>query len=144
MTEIGAGILQVAVEEEFVERLADVVMVVDVVARPADLVDDAAVVDQLPQEAVELAASARRGRKGPVGRDHQHVEEFAQRAFLDGQPAIGIGLSDGNARLQRELPADLVVMEPDRHRRSGSRLAERLGLAVGTDHGEVAVADDPG
>ena len=84
--EIGAAVLQVIVEEERVERIADIVMMRDVAARFAYRIRRNS---DLSLPALPLP-SALRPALFPRPRADDQLEQVEDRAVLDGQTAIHV------------------------------------------------------
>ena len=138
--EIRAGILPVAVEEQLVELVRQIVVVGDVAARARDRI----VLVQAPHEAARGLAQPQRQRVG-LGRvvRHQDVDEIVKAAFLDGQRAGHIGLRHEQPGLQQQLPVERRVVQPDRRRGAG-RALEHMPPAGGVDDAEPADTDEAG
>ena len=110
IVEIGAGILPVGIEEEVIERVRQVVVMGDVLARfPKRIV--------LPEDAQPAAddiaefEDRMRRRKRHVTADQ--LEQIVDARILDGEAAVHEGLAELQRRVQEELAHHRAIMETD-------------------------------
>ena len=69
-------------------------------------------------------------------------QEVVERAFLDRQGTVHIGLADGEARTtQGQLPMQLTIMEPYRYglQPLNGLAIEDMGMSVRVDDGHMAI-----
>ena len=96
--EVGAGVLHVAVEEEPVEPLVEVVVVRDVGARRLEA--DGAQHRRVGDAAAERAGPGRRGGDLGAGVGLGERDQLVDVALLEDEPAVHVHLGDGEARVE--------------------------------------------
>ena len=108
---IGAGILAVGVEEQFVEPAGEIVGMLGVAARarlPVDLIELArGEVDRLADQPVRLEELRPLERR--VALDEQ--DEIADVAFFDDKPPVHIGLARADCRIARDVHRRAAIGE---------------------------------
>ena len=133
--EVGAGVLHPSVEEQLVERVAEVVVVRHVLLRLADgvrLLEALEHQRHAPQHLLH-----RVGAKGkPV--DGEQGEEVPQRRVLEAEPAVHIGLARMQLGIEEQLAVERAVGEPHGDARAARRAGEHVGAAVRVDDFERA------
>ena len=138
--EIGAGILHVGIEEEAVDPPVEIVVVLDVAARP-----HGGIVLRHPPRGEAKA------RQSPVERplvekapalvqEHQEIE---QRIVREDEAAIHVGFADRELRIDEDRPFGLAVAELDASRASAA-VAVGGDAPVGPGYLEPAQPNDPG
>ena len=139
MGEIGAGILPVAVQEEVVQLVRQIVVVRDVGLRPRDRI----VLMEAPQQRLAEAPGApERMLEGDPAADRADVHEVVERALLDRQRAVHIGLADMEIGVEREAPVQRPVVQADGH--LGPFAApDPMTQAVGIDDRQPTPLQDP-
>jgi hypothetical protein len=130
--------LPVAVQEEVVERVGEVVVVRHVALRPLDRVE-------LLDGAVP-AADPLEDRRREIGRCEVHVlgdegEEGVDIGILDREPSVHVGLAEAEPRIEEELALEGAVAEPHRDRRPGLA-GEDVDRAPGVDDPERAAPNE--
>ena len=101
--EIAAAILEVGVEEEPVEIVADVVMMGDVLPRPLAPVELA---EPMAELAALLEEFVRAGAVLPLVAAADDVDEVEDVALLDHQPPVPVGLGGAEARIAHDVADD--------------------------------------
>ena len=135
---IGAGVLALAVQEEPVHLARQVVVVGDVALRAPAVVEPMEAALQAPHMAQGTLEGTQTGGAEIAA---EQVEEVVERsAVLDRQRAVHPGLAGMEAGIERQLPVQLGVVQPDRDGGLGLA-AEDVALAVGVDHGEPTDPD---
>src|SRR5581483_2884907 len=132
--EIGAGILQVLVEEERVEPAVEVVVLRDVAAGARQRVQR----PQMPGEMAEArdgAGDRARPRVGVVRDDER--KKVVDRAGLDGEAAVHERLAELQLGVEEDRPLDRLRCEADADL-SRSAVAEAMNLAFGVNDLERA------
>ena len=117
--EVGAGILHVAVEEEAVEPLVEVVVVGDVGARrlEADGAQDGRVGDAAPEVVDPGEGGGDLGAQVGLGEQ----DELEDVALLDDDAALHVHLGEGEAGIEEHAAERAGVGEAERERRGRSR-----------------------
>ncbi len=115
--EIRTGILPVAVQEEIVEIVGEIVVMGDVLLRLADRI--------VLLEAPEHPAYARAKIRQPVVLERldvatDQVDQIEQRPFFDCQGPVHIGFADGKPGVQQQPPLRCAGMKPNGNFRRGS------------------------
>ena len=137
--EIGAAILLVAIEEQIVEPARQIVMMRDVPLRSALHVDAVETVLHRPRCAGEPARIEIVLPGFPLVVGGQQVDEVADIALLDDQPAVHEALARAQRRVARDRHRHALVGEADRHLGIARlRRAERGRLRAGAQEGQAA------
>ena len=107
--EIGAGVLPVAVEEEIVEHVGEIVVMRHVLARAVQgivLLEDA-------EGATESVIERRQQRaRRQVHVDGHEVEEIVKAGIFDRQRPVHEGLAEMEARVEEQLAAERGIAQP--------------------------------
>ena len=134
--EIGAAILPVGVEEEGIEPPVEIVMMGDVVPRPAAPIE-------LPDVPAEIAQPPL--QPGPArhhfGLVEQDCERIRDRAVLDHERAVHIGFAKRQFGIEEDAALGPFAQEPRRHRTAGAITAGKFGPARGRE-GHRAAANE--
>ena len=134
--EIGAAILLVGVEEEGIEPPVEIVMMGDVVPRPAAPIE----LPGVPREIAHppLQAAPARNHFGLIEQDGKRVRN---RAVLDHERAVHIGFAERQFGIEEDAPLGLSGKEPHRYRRSSAIAASKCRPARGRE-GHRAAANE--
>jgi hypothetical protein len=139
MGEVGAAVLPVAVEKQVVQPIRQVVMMGDVGLGPADRI----VLVQMAQEVpADLEHAPGRGGIGvvvPVGRADVH--EIVERALLDRERAVHVGLAEMEVGIERQPVMQRPVVQADRRARTVVA-AGLVAPAIGIDDRQPAPVHD--
>jgi hypothetical protein len=111
--EVGAAVLPVAVEEEIVEPVGQVVVMRDVARRASPPVDQRQLAHQLAAAATDRLARLSARLPGRV-RGHQ-IEQVENVSLLEDQPTVHVGFADADLRVAEDVADDLVVGQPQHH-----------------------------
>ena len=136
--EVGAGILPVGIEKEIVDRAVDVVVVRDVAARAAGRIELCEPAREEARDVQALCPARQRVRHGIL--EHQG-QQVIDAPLLHDEPAIHVGLADGQMRVEGELALELAVHEPRSHLRALA-IAKAECLPIVGNEGEIAVLHD--
>ena len=136
--EVGAGILAVAVEEEVVELVLEVVVVGDVALRLADRI----VLLDRPDPALHGVGPAHHRRRFECGDvAAQEIEQVVDvAAAFDGQRAVHVGLAQRQAGAHRHAHPRPPVMNAHRDGGAGAGALDAMRPAGLIDDGELAFA----
>ena len=138
MGEVGAAVLPVAVQEQIVQAIRQVVVVGDVRLRPRHRI-------VLVQTAQQRLPERQRPTQGAavevqaVGRADVH--EVVERALLDRERARHVGLAEMQERIERQAPMQRPLVQPDGRLRAIA--AHFVTLAIGVDDRQPAPAHEP-
>ncbi len=135
--EVGAAILQVVVEKQAIEVVADIIMVSDIAPRGFGVV---------ASKQVEQALLALVERFAPavlvfpaIGSDHQ-PQKVENVAVLDRQAPVHKGLADPDSRIAGDIERDFAVRQPNLERWTAAGPEAALA-AVGKGHRQPPLAD---
>jgi hypothetical protein len=122
--------LAVRIEEQIVKRAVDIVVMRDIPACAADGI----IVLQAPGDVREGIDQPKPARPAPRGYIcQQEFEKIVERALLEDEPPLHIGLADGKGRVQCELPLGPFVADPGDDRGAGA-IAKLANAPIGSDH----------
>ena len=140
--EVGAGILPVAIEEEIVELVVEVVVVRDVALRLANRI----VLLEGPHQPLPLVGHADDEcfiERGDVTADQVH-QVVDVGAVLDGQLAVHVGFAEGKPRADRQADAGPPGLDFHGHGRAWPRTLDDMRLSRRIDHCQLAFANYAG
>ena len=130
---IGAGVLALAVEEQAVHLIRQVVVMGDVALRAPAVVQS---VEASFQAAPMTERAPERAQPGGAEIAAEQVEEIVERrAVLDGERAVHPGFAGMQAGIECQFPVQLGVVQPDRDGRCRPG-AEDVAPAGGIDDRE--------
>ena len=124
--EIGAAVLPILVQEQFVEFIRQVVVVLDVGARSTDRIVLGNAPSQLPCGGQELMEPRTAGR---LHVDHHQFEKPGQVVLFDYKTLIHVAFAHRQCRLDAERPKRPAVRYPDPDR-VGAAIAELLRRTI--------------
>ncbi len=126
--EIAATVLPVGVEEEGIEPPVEIVVMGDIVLRPAAPVELPDMPAEIAQPPLQLGPA--RHHFGLIEQDRQRVRD---RAVLDHERAVHIGFAQRQFGIEENAALGPFAQEPDRHRAAGSVTAGKLGPTRGRE-----------
>ncbi len=140
--EIGAGILAVAVEEEVVELVVEVVVMRDVALRPADRI----VLLEDPHQALPAVGPAYERRAFQCG--HVAAQQIKQvvdvAAAFDGEQALHVGFAKRQARSKGQPDAGPPSVDAHRDSRALADSFDLMRSAGRIDNGQLAFPQNSG
>ncbi len=137
--EIGAGVLPVGIEEQVVEAVGQVVVVGDVGPRARHRVVLVKPAQEAAEAIGEMADPHPLALAPAVG--GAEIEEVVEAALLHRQPAVHVGLAEGQIRADEEPAVQRPVVQPDRHRAAGP-VPELVRAPRGVDDPQGTRPDD--
>ncbi len=138
-TEIGTGILLVAVEEQFVELVRQVVMMGRVFAGSGERI----VLMRPTQPAARaVQQTGQQTLRQRLKVACQEVDQIVKRTLLDRQRPVDESLGQIEARSTEQLPVERRIAQPDRDLGPGSA-GEAVRGSAGVDDPEPTDGHDP-
>ena len=126
--EIGAAILLVGIEEEGIEPPVEIIVMSDVVSRPATPIELPDVAGQITQPPLQVAPAWYH-----FGLIEQNRQGVRNRAILDHECAVHIGFAQRQFGIEQDPPFGPPGPEPHRYRPSGTVAASKFCPARGRE-----------
>ena len=108
MLEIGAGILPVGVQKEFVEPMVQIVMARDIAPRPGSIVALVEVTQRYPK-LVQVDQPPRAAAQQQVA--FAQLDHIVEIAVSDLEPSVHVEFAERQGRIEHELPLGCPIRE---------------------------------